>query len=64
LARVLLKNLSKRFEDVVAVDSLNLKVRDKEFVVFRQAAERPPLFDASRVSKPLMKGKSTLAMNW
>lgn len=33
MARILLKNLTKRFEDVVAVDSLNLKVRDKEFVV-------------------------------
>jgi len=28
-----LKNLTKRFEEVVAVDSLNLTVKDKEFVV-------------------------------
>lgn len=33
LAKVRLKNLTKRFEDVVAVDSLSLKVENKEFVV-------------------------------
>lgn len=33
LARVLLKNLTKRFGDVIAVNSLNLEVKDKEFLV-------------------------------
>lgn len=33
MARVLLKNLTKRFGSVVAVDKLNLKVKEKEFVV-------------------------------
>ncbi len=34
MARVVLKNLTKRFGEVVAVDKLSLEVRDKEFVVF------------------------------
>lgn len=33
LARVLLKNLTKRFGDVIAVNALNLEVKDKEFLV-------------------------------
>jgi multiple sugar transport system ATP-binding protein len=33
LARVALKDVTKRFGEVVAVDSLNLEVKDKEFVV-------------------------------
>jgi len=33
MARVLLKDVTKRFGDVVAVDKLNLDVRDKEFVI-------------------------------
>jgi multiple sugar transport system ATP-binding protein len=33
LARILLKNLTKRFGNVVAVDKLSLEVKDKEFVV-------------------------------
>ena len=33
LARVLLKNVTKSFEEVVAVNSLNLEAKDKEFVV-------------------------------
>jgi multiple sugar transport system ATP-binding protein len=33
LARVLIKDLTKRFGDVVAVNKLNLEVKDKEFVV-------------------------------
>jgi multiple sugar transport system ATP-binding protein len=33
LARVLLKEVTKRFGDVVAVDSLSLEVKDKEFLV-------------------------------
>jgi multiple sugar transport system ATP-binding protein len=33
LARVVLKNLTKRFEDVVAVETLDLEVREKEFIV-------------------------------
>ncbi len=34
MARVLLKDLTKRFGNVVAVDNLNLEAKDKEFVVF------------------------------
>lgn len=34
MARVILKNLTKRFGEVVAVNRLSLEVRDKEFVVF------------------------------
>lgn len=34
LARVMLKGLTKRFGDVVAVDNLSLEAKDKEFVVF------------------------------
>ncbi len=34
MARVLLKGLTKRFGEVVAVDNLNLEAKDKEFVVF------------------------------
>jgi multiple sugar transport system ATP-binding protein len=33
MANVVLKNLSKRFREVVAVSSLNLEVQDKEFLV-------------------------------
>jgi len=33
LARVLLKDVTKRFGDVVAVSKLNLEARDKEFVI-------------------------------
>lgn len=33
LARVSIKNLTKRFRDVVAVNKLSLEVKDKEFVV-------------------------------
>jgi multiple sugar transport system ATP-binding protein len=33
LARVLIKNLTKRFGEVVAVNELNLEAKDKEFVV-------------------------------
>ncbi len=33
MARVLVKDLTKRYGDVVAVDRLNLEVKDKEFVV-------------------------------
>ena len=33
MARVLLKNMTKRFENVTAVNSLNLEVKDKEFLV-------------------------------
>ncbi|MFB0523192.1 MAG: ABC transporter ATP-binding protein, partial [Candidatus Bathyarchaeia archaeon] len=33
MARVLLKDLTKRFGDVVAVSNLNLDVQDKEFVI-------------------------------
>ena len=33
LARVLLKEVTKRFGDVVAVNSLSLEVKDKEFLV-------------------------------
>jgi multiple sugar transport system ATP-binding protein len=33
LARVLIKNLTKRFGNVVAVNELNLEAKDKEFVV-------------------------------
>jgi len=33
LAKVVLKNLTKRFGEVVAVNKLSLKVKDKEFVV-------------------------------
>ena len=34
MARVELKDLTKEFDDVVAVDRLNLEIHDKEFVVF------------------------------
>ena len=33
MAKVLLKDLSKKFEDVVAVDNMNSVIEDKEFVV-------------------------------
>ena len=33
MARVVLKNLSKRFRSVVAVDDLSLEIEDKEFLV-------------------------------
>ena len=33
MAKVLIKNLTKRFANVVAVDKVNLEVKDKEFVV-------------------------------
>ncbi|NIR17007.1 MAG: ABC transporter ATP-binding protein [Desulfobacterales bacterium] len=33
MAKVQLKNITKRFEEVVAVDSLSLRVKDNEFVV-------------------------------
>ncbi len=33
MANVVLKNLSKRFGDVVAVNDVNLEIRDREFVV-------------------------------
>jgi multiple sugar transport system ATP-binding protein len=33
LARVLLKNVTKRFGNVIAVNSLNLEVKDREFLV-------------------------------
>ena len=33
MANVVLKNLSKRFGDVVAVDDVNLEIADREFVV-------------------------------
>lgn len=34
MAKVVLKNLTKRFGEVVAVNKLSLKIKDKEFVVF------------------------------
>ena len=34
MAQVVLRNITKRFGDVVAVDDLSLEIRDKEFVVF------------------------------
>lgn len=34
MARVALKSITKRFEDVVAVNNLSLEAKDKEFVVF------------------------------
>ena len=33
MAQVLLKNLTKKFDDVVAVDTVNLEISDREFVV-------------------------------
>lgn len=33
MARVIMKNLTKRFEDVIAVNNINATVEDKEFVV-------------------------------
>jgi len=33
MSRILLKNLTKRFGETTAVDNLNLKIRDKEFMV-------------------------------
>jgi multiple sugar transport system ATP-binding protein len=33
MARVLIKNLVKRFGTTVAVSNLNLEIKDKEFVV-------------------------------
>ncbi|MBW2000272.1 MAG: sn-glycerol-3-phosphate ABC transporter ATP-binding protein UgpC, partial [Deltaproteobacteria bacterium] len=33
MANVLLKNLTKRFEDVIAVNKVNLEIRDREFIV-------------------------------
>jgi len=33
LARVVVKNLTKRFGDVVAVNNMNLEIEDKEFIV-------------------------------
>lgn len=34
MARVLIKGLTKRYGDVIAVNNLNLEARDREFVVF------------------------------
>ena len=33
MANVLLKNITKRFDDVVAVDNVNLEIADREFLV-------------------------------
>jgi len=33
MARVLLRELTKKFDDVVAVDAVNLEISDREFVV-------------------------------
>jgi len=33
LARVLLENITKRFDDVVAVENVNLEIKDQEFMV-------------------------------
>ena len=33
MAQVLLKNLTKKFDDVVAVNTVNLEISDREFVV-------------------------------
>ena len=33
MAQVLLKNLTKKFDEVVAVNTVNLEIRDREFVV-------------------------------
>ena len=33
MANVLLKNLTKRFDQVVAVNNVNLEIADQEFVV-------------------------------
>ena len=33
MAKVLLKNLTKKFDDVLAVDNVNLEINDREFVV-------------------------------
>ncbi len=33
MARVLLRNITKRFDDVVAVDKINLEIADREFLV-------------------------------
>jgi len=33
MARVVLKNLTKKFKDVVAVDDVNIDIQDKEFAV-------------------------------
>lgn len=33
MARVLLKNLTKKYEDIIAVNNINISIEDKEFVV-------------------------------
>ncbi len=33
MAQVELRNITKKFDDVMAVDNLNLKIADREFVV-------------------------------
>ena len=33
MARVLLRNITKRFDEVVAVDNINLEIADQEFLV-------------------------------
>jgi len=33
MARVVLKNLTKKFKDVVAVDDVSIDIQDKEFAV-------------------------------
>ena len=34
MAEVLLENINKRFGKIIAVDDFNLKINDKEFIVF------------------------------
>jgi len=33
MANVILKNLTKKFKEVIAVDNVNIEIRDKEFAV-------------------------------
>jgi multiple sugar transport system ATP-binding protein len=44
MANVVLKNIAKRFGDVVAVNDVNLEIADREFVVLvgPSAAVKPP----------------------
>ena len=44
MSNVILKNFTKKFKDVTAVDDLNIEIKDKEFAVLvgvRPGVERP-----------------------